>query len=104
MVGADAAGTARPRARSAESAAGRRAGRQPTHLAWWSRGVPSFTQHVAGVPDGVDQARFAGRLQFGAELPDVDGHQVRLSLEVVAPDLLQDVGVGKDSPGVTQEE
>ncbi len=64
----------------------------------------SLAEHVAGVPDGVDQARLAADFELGAELADVDRHQVRLALEVVPPDLLQDVGVGEDPPRVAHEE
>src|SRR5579884_4297491 len=63
-----------------------------------------LAQDVARAAHGVDQARLPGRLQLLPQVADVDLDDLRLALEVVAPDPLIDAVAGEDLPRVLQEE
>src|SRR5262245_7782139 len=58
---------------------------------------------VAGAADGAEQARLAVVLELAAQVADVDVDHVRRRDEVVAPDVLGDLGPAEDAVGVAQE-
>src|SRR3990172_4351475 len=68
------------------------------------RDMRSGLEHVAYAAHGVDQVRLSRRVEFLAQVADVDLNRVRLYLEVVTPDLLEQGPLHHHLAGVTGEE
>src|SRR3954449_11231433 len=84
-----------------------RTGEVPRRDAW--RGAPAPSRSGLGLPqraadetDGVDQWR-AVLVQLLAQVAHVGLDHVRVALEVVAPDVVEDLGLREDEPRVLHE-
>src|SRR5437867_3036389 len=66
-------------------------------------GIESSTDHVAGAPDRVQQARLAAGLELAAQVGDEHLDRVRRGERVVAPDLLQQALARDDDALVAHE-
>ena len=64
----------------------------------------SLAQGIADAAHGVDEAGFAVLLQLGAQGADVDFQDVRLAVEILAPDAIHNQIAREHLPGIAQEE
>ena len=62
-----------------------------------------FAQHVADAPHGLKQIGLAGRVERLPQVSHVDLDRVGLTLEIVAPDLLQQRAVREHLAGMLHQ-
>src|SRR5918992_4436274 len=72
----------------------------PTRFALATVGI----QAITGAPDRLECSAPEGTVQLVAKMPDVDLDDVGVALEVVVPDVLEDVSFGEDVSLAPQQE
>src|SRR6476660_6162433 len=82
--------------------AGRRRRAHPRKLP--RRSATVGRQSVPGHADGLDPVPVERAVELGAQVPDVDLHDVEIPVEAPVPHVVEDVGLRNDVAAATEQE